>query len=56
MLHKRITALEWSVKIFYWRGGGLNRFNGVPTSPLVQINYEPCRENKQEMLHSQTAD
>ena len=23
MIHKRSTALEWLVKIFYWGGGGL---------------------------------
>ena len=39
MNHKRSTALERSVKIFSWGGGGggLNQFNVAPTSPLVQM-------------------
>ena len=34
MIHKRSTALERSVKYFT---GGLNRFHGAQTSPLVQM-------------------
>ena len=35
MVHKRSTVLELSVKNILLEG--LNRFNGAPTSPLVQM-------------------
>ena len=34
MIHKWSTALERSVNILL---EGLNRFNGAPTSPIVQM-------------------
>ena len=36
MIHKRPTALEWSVSKTILLEG-LNRLNGAPTSPLVQM-------------------
>ena len=33
--HNKSTALERSV-LNYW-GGGLNRFHGIPTSPLAPV-------------------
>ena len=37
MIHKRSTALEWSVKK---NTGGLNRFHGAPTSPLAPMRIK----------------
>ena len=34
--NNRSTALEWSV-LKYWGGGGLNRFDGYPTSPAASV-------------------